>query len=128
MEIVPYNGLSLAFLGDADMSLKVRTMLVKRGIQKPNRLQQESIKWVSAKAQARFLRILSEENFFTQEEQEIILRGRNAKSETKAKNCDVMTYRLSTAFEAVWGYLYISEKLDRLEELWQAVQRIGEAK
>lgn len=128
MEIVPYNGLTLAFLGDADMSLKVRTMLVERGCQKPDRLQKESVKWVSAKAQARFLKILSDEQFFNDEEQQILLRGRNAHSGTTAKNCDVTTYRLSTAFEAVWGYLYITRKEERLEELWQAVQRIGELK
>lgn len=128
MEIVPYNGLSLAFVGDADMSLKVRTMLVKQGIQNPHRLHKESVKWVSAKAQAKFLKSLSDESFFTEDEQQILLRGRNAKSETTAKNCDVMTYRLSTAFEAVWGYLYITDKQERLQELWDAVKRIGEAK
>lgn len=128
MEIVPYNGLTLAFLGDAEMSLRVRTMLVKQGCQRPNKLQRESVKWVSAKAQAKFLKVLSEEDFFTEDEKQIISRGRNAKSETTAKNCDVATYRLSTAFEAVWGYLYIMEKTERLNELWQAVVRIGEQK
>lgn len=128
MEIVPYNGLTLAFLGDADMTLKVRTMLVKKGCQNPNRLQKESIRWVSAKAQAAFLKALSEEGFFNEEEKQILLRGRNAHSSTTAKNCDIVTYRLSTAFEAVWGYLYIMNKEERLQELWEAVQRIGESR
>lgn len=126
MEIVPYNGLSLAFLGDAEMSLRVRTMLVVNGCQRPNKLQKESVKWVSAKAQAKFLKALSEMNFFNEDEKQIILRGRNAKSETTAKNTDVATYRLSTAFEAVWGYLYITKKYERLDELWEAVLQIGE--
>ncbi len=126
MEIVPYNGTTLAYIGDAMMSLKVREMLVLQGYQKPNILQQKSVAWVSAKAQAHFLIRLQEQNFFHEDEQLIILRGRNTKSSAIAKNASVSVYRMSTGLEAVWGYLYLTNKFERLEELWSAIKEIGE--
>ena len=53
----------------------------------------------------------------TEKELDIYKRGRNAKSHTKAKNTDVITYKMSTGFEAVMGYLHMTEDVDRLEEL-----------
>lgn len=126
MEVVPYNGTTLAYIGDAIMSLKVREMLILQGYQKPNVLQQKSIAWVSAKAQAHFLIKLQEQDFFNEDEQKIILRGRNTKSSSIAKNASVSTYRMSTGLEAVWGYLYLTKRWERLEELWETIQKIGE--
>lgn len=125
MEIIPYNGTTLAFIGDAIMTLKVRIHLVERGYQKPNDLQKMTAKWVSAKAQAKYLVELSEVGFFTEEEMSVIKRGRNAQTKTIAKNADVLTYRLATGLEAVFGYFYLSEQNERLEELWQRILEIG---
>ena len=83
---------------------------------------------MSAKAQAHYVKILMEQSFFREAELEIIRRGRNAHTVTKAKNADVMTYRMSTGFEALWGYLYLNQEQARLEELWEAVKKIGEVK
>ena len=127
MEIVPYNGNALAYVGDAVLSLQVRNYLVKeRGIQKPNLLQKESVKFVSAKAQAYFLNRLVEENVLNEEELSIVKRGRNAKSDSIAKNTDVITYRNATGLEALWGWLYISGRNERLEELWRYILRLSE--
>ena len=52
MEIIPYNGTTLAFIGDAVMTLWVRERLVRAGYQKPNDLQKMTSHYVSAKAQA----------------------------------------------------------------------------
>ena len=52
--------------------------------------------------------------------------GRNAKTKTTAKNADVLTYRKSTAFEALLGYLYLFHKEERLEQVWKEIIRIGE--
>ena len=64
----------------------------------------------------------------TEKEEDIYRRGRNANSHTKAKNTDVVTYKMSTGFEAVMGYLHMTEQIDRLEEIidWciQAVEKI----
>lgn len=120
MEIVPYNGNTLAYVGDAVLSLQVRTYLVEeRNIQKPNVLQKESVKFVSAKAQALYLQKLLDENKLNEEEVNIVKRGRNAKSDSVAKNVDVVTYRIATGLEALWGWLYLSGRKERLEELWR---------
>lgn len=51
-----------------------------------------------------------EKEWFTDEEMDILKRGRNAKSHTKAKNTDVQTYRKSSAIEAVIGFLYLEKR------------------
>ena len=73
MEIVPYNGTTLAFIGDAVMTLKIRELLVSKGYQKPNDLQKLTAQYVSAKAQADYLTQLMDSNFFTEEELEGVL-------------------------------------------------------
>lgn len=127
MEIVPYNGNTLAYIGDAVMSLQVRTYLVsEKNLQKPNVLQKESVKFVSAKSQAVFLNKMIEENILNEDELLIVKRGRNAKSDSVAKNVDVVTYRIATGLEALWGYLYISNQHERLDELWKYIIQIKE--
>lgn len=127
MEIVPYNGNTLAYVGDAVFSLQVRNYLVKvKNIQKPKLLQKESVEFVSAKAQAVFITKMIEEGILSDEELSIVKRGRNAKSDSVAKNVDVVTYRIATGFEALWGWLYLSDQLERLEALWQCILNIKE--
>lgn len=127
MEIVPYNGNTLAYIGDAVMSLQVRTYLIsEKNLQKPNVLQKESVKFVSAKAQAAFLNKMIDEHILNDDELSIVKRGRNAKSDSVAKNVDVVTYRIATGLEALWGYLYLSEKHERLDELWKYIIQIKE--
>ena len=58
-----------------------------------------------------------EQELLTEKELDIYKRGRNANSHTKAKNTDVITYKMSTGFEAVMGYLHMTEDIARLEEL-----------
>lgn len=126
MEVMEYNGTSLAYIGDALMSLYVREMLLSKGYQKPDVLQKKSVAWVSANAQAFFLTTLKEQHFFTEDEWSIVLRGRNTNISSKAKNASVQAYRLSTGLEAVFGYLYLTHQGARLKELWEAIKEIGE--
>lgn len=128
MDIKEFNGTSLAYMGDAVMSLLVREKLLAEGWQKPSVLQKKSVAWVSARAQAYFLLQLKEKNFFTEEEYAIVLRGRNANTVTKAKNADITTYRMSTGLEALFGWLYLTKQEERLQALWEEIQRIGEFK
>ena len=76
MEIVNYNGTSLAFIGDAWMSLKVRMRVLEQGYQRPRELQRRCSSWECAHAQARMLRQLEEEAFFDEDEQEISIPPR----------------------------------------------------
>lgn len=128
MEIVNFNGTTLAYIGDAIMSLLVRKMLIENGCQKPKLLQKQSEAWVSAKAQEKFLDALLAEDFFNEDEMAIILRGRNAKTNSIAKNASVQTYRKATGLEAVFGFLELTNKQERLQELWQRIRELGESK
>ncbi|AKS67880.1 ribonuclease III [Staphylococcus schleiferi] len=111
------NPLSLAYVGDAVLDQHVRTYIILKLQSKPNRLHQEAKRFVSAKSQAATLEALIENNWFTEEERDIIRRGRNAKSYTKAKNTDIQTYRKSSGLEALIGYLYLDQQNARLEAL-----------
>ena len=122
------NGIALAFEGDAVYSMYIRRHLIFQGLTKPNQLHREATKYVSAKAQANLISLMLEEGILTEKEEDIYKRGRNANSHTKAKNTDIVTYRMSTGFEAVMGYLHMTEDIERLEELidW-CIQRVEEA-
>ena len=111
------NGIALAFEGDAVYSMYIRRHLIFQGLTKPNQLHREATRYVSAKAQANLISLMLEEGILTEKEEDIYKRGRNANSHTKAKNTDIVTYRMSTGFEAVMGYLHMTEDIERLEEL-----------
>ncbi|KXT72561.1 Ribonuclease III family protein [Streptococcus sp. DD10] len=111
------NGIALAFEGDAVYAMYIRRHLIFQGMTKPNKLHQTATKYVSARAQADLISLMLEENILTEKELEIYKRGRNTNSHTKAKNADMVTYRMSTGFEAILGYLHMTEEIERLEEL-----------
>ena len=109
------NPVVLAFIGDAAYSLYIREKLVFASDYKTGTLQKLSSASVSAKGQAALLKNVEEK--FTDTEREIFLRGRNAKKPTKSKNATVAEYNLSTGFEAVVGYLYLTGAYARLDDL-----------
>lgn len=111
------NSLALAYMGDAVYEEYVRRHLLQSGKVKPHQLHREGTKYVSAKAQCQVLFRILDEQLLTEEEHAVVMRGRNAKSGTVPKNTDVQTYRYSTAFEALMGYLYLTSEKERLEEL-----------
>ncbi len=121
------NPLTLAYMGDAVLDQHVREYIVLKLKAKPNRLHQEAKRYVSAKSQAQTLEFLMENNWFTEDELDIVRRGRNAKSYTKAKNTDIQTYRKSSGLEAVIGYLYLEKEQERLTALLErVVQNVNE--
>ncbi|MEH7010810.1 Mini-ribonuclease 3 [Neobacillus niacini] len=111
------NSLALAYVGDAVYEIYVRRHLLQSGKVKPNHLHREGTKYVSAKAQCKVLFRIMDESLLSEEELAVVMRGRNAKSGTVPKNTDVQTYHYSTAFEALMGFLYLTEAIKRLEEL-----------
>ncbi|WP_461225696.1 Mini-ribonuclease 3 [Lacticaseibacillus suihuaensis] len=113
------NGVTLAYLGDAVYEVYVREHLLNRGIVRPNMLQKTAKSFVSAKAQAALIAGMEDASLLTEDEWEMFKRGRNAKSYTHAKNTDVVTYRTSTGFEALFGYLKLDGQLARLDQLAQ---------
>lgn len=111
------NGLALAYIGDAAYEVFIRQHLLEQGWTKPKDLHRRATQYVSAPAQAMLMGRMLEEGFLSEEETDTYRRGRNAKSHSKAKNTDVETYRISTGFEALMGYLHLTGQKERLEEL-----------
>ncbi len=111
------NSLALAYLGDSIYEVYVREYLLKHNIVKVNELQKSAVKYVSAKGQCKYLMSMIESNFLTDEELTIITRARNHKSHTSPKNTDIVTYKYSTGLEALIGYLYLSNKNNRISDI-----------
>lgn len=124
MENLNFNSLVLAYIGDAIFEVKVREYLIKKGLVKVNDLQKEALQFVSAKRQALFLKKLLELDFFNEKEQDIIRRARNSKSNSKPKNCDIITYKHATALESIIGYLHMQKKEERIEEIFKQIIEI----
>ena len=104
-----------AYVGDSVYELFVRTKLTNKSNAKPHKLHIESIKYVKAKAQADILKKIQDN--LTEEEKDIVRRGRNTENHHVAKNANVADYSQSTGFEALIGYLYLTKQDERLEEI-----------
>jgi len=124
VDIKTYSPLTLAFVGDCVFDLYIRTILVARGNSRPESLHKHKSKIVKAAAQAQMAESLSE--VLTTEEADIYRRGRNAKSFSTAKNASVGDYRKATGFEALIGYLYLTDREDRIIELVKKAIEINE--
>ncbi|CAM4401677.1 Mini-ribonuclease 3 [Saccharibacillus endophyticus] len=107
--------LVLAYIGDAVFEVAVRQYLIGHSNLRPHHLHREATKFVSAGAQARMLFRI--ESLLTEDEADMVRRGRNAKSGSVPKNADVLEYRHATGLECLAGYLYYSGRAGRLEEL-----------
>lgn len=121
MDINNINVIVLAYLGDAIYEVYIRESLINKGINKVERLQEESVKYVSAKGQAKILDNLISSGILTEEEADIVKRGRNYKRSAHPKNTDIVTYKYATGFETLIGYLYLTNK-DRLNEILNQIE------
>ena len=104
-----------AYVGDAVYELYIRTNLVNESNAKPHKLHVESIKYVKAAAQAENLRKIDE--ILTEDEKDVVRRGRNVQNHHVAKNASVADYAHATAFEALIGFLYLTKQDERLHEI-----------
>lgn len=111
-DIRTYSPLTLAYIGDAIYDLVIRTVVVERANRSANQLHKMTTKYVNARTQAKMIEALEE--YLTEEEAAVYHRGRNAKSYTSAKNASIAEYRKATGLEALFGYLYLQDKTDRL--------------
>lgn len=116
------NSLALAYIGDAIYEVYIREYLLSKGICKVNDLQKEAIKYVSAKAQFKYLSQMIDEHFFTDEELNIVFRARNHKVDHRPKNCDISTYKYATGLEAVIGHLYLKKDNKRIEKIMNYIK------
>lgn len=110
-----YSPLALAYIGDAVYEIFARTYILGRGNMPVNKLHKAVKNLVKAQTQSKIYYIL--EDMLSEEEKDILRRGRNAKSMSSPKNGDILDYRRATAVEALIGYLYIGGEIQRLEQL-----------
>jgi len=114
--------LVLAYIGDSVFEVYIRTKVVNDGFIKTSKLHTLATGFVKAKAQAEAVDKIFES--LTEEEQEIIRRGRNANSKTIPKNAEIADYKKATALEALIGYLFLSEKFTRLDEIIEMIVKM----
>lgn len=117
-DIRSYSPLTLAYIGDAVYDLVIRTVVVCRANRPANDLHRITIGYVSAVAQAKIVDAVMDR--LTEEELSVYRRGKNSKPHTTAKNASGADYMKATGFEAVLGYLYLSDRMDRVLELVKA--------
>lgn len=118
------NVLTLAYIGDSIYEVYIRNYLIKKGIFKVDKLQKEAIKYVSAKAQAKFVDYLINNGLLYDDELEVFYRARNHKGSRHPKNTDIITYKFSTGFEAIIGYLYLENNKDRIFKIMNYIMEV----
>ena len=115
MDVRMLSPLTWAYVGDSVYEMYVRTHLINTTKLKPHKLHIEAINYVKAKAQADILKRIQDS--LTEEEQDVVRRGRNAENHHLPKNSEPADYMYSTAFEALIGYLYLTKRDERLKEI-----------
>lgn len=117
MNLLEVNVLVLAYMGDTVYEDYIRKYLIGTGIGNVNDLQTESLKYVSAKSQAKFLTEMIDNNYLSENELDIVKRARNYKTTSHPKSCDIVTYKYATGLEALIGYLYLDGNIERVNEI-----------
>lgn len=108
------NPLQLALIGDAVYEVFIRGYVIANNTElSAHKIHREAINYVKAKGQSDIMHNI--EDLLNEEESYIFKRGRNSKSATVPKNADVRDYRMATGFEALVGYLYLINDIERLE-------------
>ncbi len=114
-DVTYMNTTVLAFLGDSVYETFVRSHVIGKGQVNADLLHRAAVRFVRADAQAFALKAMMDE--LSEEEQGLVKRARNKKISTKPKNADPVVYKWATAFEALIGFLYLSEEHSRMEEI-----------
>ena len=110
----------LCFVGDAVYGLLVRSYLAE--INRPSAvLHSESVKWVSASAQAKAFSVI--EPVLSENEMSVFKRGRNFHTNSTPKNATKQEYHTATGLETLFGFLYLSKQNDRITELFGIIKQ-----
>ena len=114
-----YSPLALAYLGDAVYELIVRERVLADGNRQVNKLHKESTKYVNAAAQAELAEAIQDR--LTDEEKAVYKRGRNTKVHGIPKNAEISEYHAATGLEALFGWLWLMGRTDRINELFELI-------
>jgi len=123
MNIKEVSSNSLAFIGDAVYTLRVREFYISNKYQSSKELQRLCTRYNCAKGQMATFQRLKDSGFFNEEELEVFKRGRNHITHVP-KNGDLNSYKTASGLEAITGYLYLTNK-ERLEEFFTEVFKGG---
>jgi len=115
VDITSYSPLAMAYIGDGVYELIIRTLIITKHNATLDKMHKMASRYVKAVTQSEIINLIKEE--LSENEQAIYKRGRNAKSASMAKNATMAQYRSATGFEALIGYLYLTNKLDRAIEI-----------
>ena len=124
--MILYNGESLAYIGDAIYELKIREYLLKKGYQDVNILHKYAVKFTSGESQALIVDYLIKNEIITEEEISYFKRGRNSGHSKNRRSISVISYKKATGFEAMIGFLYLSNQEVRLNSLVEIVINLVE--
>ena len=124
--MILYNGESLAYIGDAIYELKIREYLLKKGYQDVNILHKYAVKFTSGESQALIVDYLIKNEIITEEEISYFKRGRNSGHSKNRRSISVISYKKATGFEAMIGFLYLSNQEERLNSLVEIVINLVE--
>ncbi len=114
-----FSALNLAYIGDAVFEIFARSKVVIEKNSTVNKMNKHTSTIVKAKNQAKMY--MHACDIVTEEEMAILKRGRNAKSNSVAKNASISDYRHATGLEALFGYLYLKGEIERLEQIFNYV-------
>ena len=123
-EISKINTTTLAYLGDAVFEVVVREKIVTEKPGDVDRAHHTAVRYVSAKGQAKAARAMIASGFLTEEEEQIYKRARNHRSMSRPQHADPRDYKVATGFEALLGFLYLSDERQRLREIAAEAVRI----
>lgn len=123
-DIRTYSPLTFAYIGDAVFEMIVRTVIVEQGQRPANMLHRHTTKIVCAETQAKLIKAVYDE--LSEEEQNIYRRGKNTKTNSTAKNASLSDYRKATGFEALCGYLFLKNDMERVIEIVKRALELAE--
>ena len=110
-----YSPLALAYIGDTIYDMVFRTIVVGKNNMAAHKYHKKVCNYVSAVAQSQMFENIKE--YLTEQEMAVYKRGRNSKPYNKAKNASSIEYQRATGLEALIGYLYLDDNMDRVIEL-----------
>lgn len=125
-EAMQYSPLTLAFMGDSVYEQLVRKKLVLSANRPVNSLHKLTTQRVCAEYQAAAVNMLTEKELLSEEEQDILRRGRNASGVSAPKHSTVAEYRSATGLECLFGYLFLTEQHERIDELFEFIWELNE--
>lgn len=124
--MISLNGESLAYLGDSIYETKIREHILSSGYQDVNKLHKLAVRFTSGESQAKIVQYLLTNEVLSEEEIVYYKRGRNSSHSKNRRSISVGSYKMATGFEALIGYLHLSGKTERIDELLQLVIKIVE--